>query len=62
MQEHNWKVKLGRPGHLTEMERFKSELEEEMIIGSLTPLWLDCKAIGPRLLVNNMIDIVVCTS
>jgi hypothetical protein len=32
-----------------------------MIIGSLTPLWLDYRAIGLRLLVDNMVDNVVCT-
>jgi hypothetical protein len=32
------------------------ELEKEMIIGSLTPPWLDRTAIRPRLPIDNMIN------
>lgn len=34
LQEHNRKVKPGRPGHLTEVERFESRLKEKGKIGS----------------------------
>lgn len=34
LQEHNRKVKPGRPGHLTEVERFKSKLKEEVKMAS----------------------------